>query len=193
MQYIFNPRRHRFPKDERRHRRTFKKPDADTQGHITSVWHPASMTICYVEIARGYPLHTKKRKKRRKRKRNRGIVESSAKGNTKSCRIEPTHAQGAQDVMKTPRAVSCPIQEFASLACQPDSRLQSVTQAWIWNAVVLCSGYRFGGAPPLQTGRWTSWRQSPAPLRVRSSRGGPSPSPRRMPKNCRLASGVTHQ
>src|SRR5260221_7198615 len=44
MQCIFNPRRHRFPKDERRHRCSFKKPDASTQGHITSVRHPAAMT-----------------------------------------------------------------------------------------------------------------------------------------------------
>jgi hypothetical protein len=150
MQCILNPRRHRFPKDERRHRCSFKKPDADTQGHITSVRHPASMTISYVETAHGYPLHMKRKKC------NQGIIESSAKG--KRSRPERTHAQGTQDVMKISGASSCPIREFVSPECQLDLHLQSMTQARIQNAAALCSGSRFVGTPPLQTGSWYSSR-----------------------------------
>jgi hypothetical protein len=70
-------------------------------------------------------------KRKKKKHRNQSIIiESSAKGNTMSYRMNPhMHAQGAQDVMKIPGASSCPIQEFASLVRQPDLRLQSVMQA----------------------------------------------------------------
>jgi hypothetical protein len=61
LQCIINPRRHRFPKDQRRHRCSFEKPDSGTQGHIISVRHPAPVTISYVVIAHKYPIaHEKK-------------------------------------------------------------------------------------------------------------------------------------